>query len=427
VTAPHRRDACPGLSAPMPTGDGLLVRFMPAECIALDAFIALCAAARAHGNGTVEITARGSLQVRGLTPRSAPLLASAIAALEIAAVDGVPVMSDPLPDDPAALIDAAGLASTVRRAIADAQLTLGAKVSVVIDGGGRLHLDALAADVRLRAIAQAPCLHVALGDDAASATPLGSIATDVAADVVVRLLGVIARGGRSKRAVDILRDAGIAAFRAAVDGDVAAAPDLPPRPPAAAIGRHPLRDGSVAVGVALAFGHAHADALTDLARIGAMHGVRLVRPAPGRALLLIGVAKDDAATLAAAAERLGFVARADDPRRRIVACPGKPACASGLIAARVLATEIAAHLPSRSGTIHISGCAKGCAHPAPAALTVVGAERGCGIVRHGSARASPRYHVDAAELVAEVVRLAGDPSEAAQEAGHEAAQEATNG
>jgi len=38
MNASHRRGACPGLSAPMPTGDGLLVRLMPAEPIPLDAF-----------------------------------------------------------------------------------------------------------------------------------------------------------------------------------------------------------------------------------------------------------------------------------------------------------------------------------------------------------------------------------------------------
>lgn len=414
MTAPHCRGACPGLSAPMPTGDGLLVRFMPAECIALDAFIAICAAARQHGNGTVEITARGSLQVRGLTPRSAPLLASAIAALDIAAVDGVPIISDPLADDPHAIIDSAGLAATLRRAVADARLVLAPKVSVIVDGGGRLHLDALAADVRLRAMgfAPAPRLHLALGGDGGSAIPLGSIAPDTAADVVVRLLGAIAAQGRKARAADVLRTDGIDAFHSIVDGHIAAAPDLLPRPPAEAIGRHPLRDGAIAVGVALAFGHAHTDPLTQLARIAAMHRVRSVRPAPGRALLLIGVAKEDAATLATAAEALGFVVRADDLRRRIIACPGMPDCASGLIAARALATEIAPHLPSRNETIHISGCAKGCAHPAPTALTVVGTERGCGIIRHGSARASPHYHVDGAELVAEVLRIAVETSEA---------------
>ena len=45
----------------------------------LDAFVGLCAAARRHGNGIMEVTARGSLQVRGLTPRSAPLFAAEVA------------------------------------------------------------------------------------------------------------------------------------------------------------------------------------------------------------------------------------------------------------------------------------------------------------------------------------------------------------
>src|SRR6195256_3575306 len=126
MNAPHRRGACPGLSAPMPTGDGLLVRLMPAEPIPLEKFIAVCAAARQYGNGTVEVTARGSLQVRGLTPSSAPQFASAVAALDISAIEGVPVIADPLPDDAAAVIDAANLAAAVRRAIADARLALAA-------------------------------------------------------------------------------------------------------------------------------------------------------------------------------------------------------------------------------------------------------------------------------------------------------------
>jgi precorrin-3B synthase len=399
----------------MLTGDGLLVRLMPAGRIPLDAFIAICAAARTHGNGAIEITARGSLQLRGLTARSAPLLASDIAALDIAAVEGVPVIADPLADDPGALIDAAGLAATLRRAIADAGLVLAPKVSVVIDGGGRLHLDALNADLRLRAVAsaRAPRLHVALAGDAGSATPLGSIARDAAADVVLRLLGAIAARGREARAADFLRTDGIGAFRSVVAGSIDVAPVLPSRPPAEPIGRHPLRDGSLALGIALAFGHAHASALEQLTDAAAAHGVSALRPAPGRALLLLGVAQERAAALTTAAERLGFVVRADDPRRRIAACPGKPACASGLIAARALATEIARQLPPsrKIAAIHVSGCAKGCAHPASAALTVVGSEHGCGIVRDGSARATPRYHVDAADVVAEVVRIAAERKE----------------
>src|ERR1700719_4237758 len=105
MNASHRRGACPGLSAPMPTGDGLLVRLMPAQPIPLDAFIAFCAAAGRHGNGTVEITARGRGEGEGARARAGgggvgsvppfarpPPFASAVAALGISAIEDVPVI-----------------------------------------------------------------------------------------------------------------------------------------------------------------------------------------------------------------------------------------------------------------------------------------------------------------------------------------------
>jgi precorrin-3B synthase len=97
---------------------------------------------------------------------------------------------------------------------------------------------------------------------------------------------------------------------------------------------------------------------------------------------------------------------ARDPRSRVVACPGAPSCASGLIAARTLAAEIAEHLPPSRDSIavHVSGCAKGCAHPSAAPLTIVGATKGCGIVRNGTARGTPERYVDPGNLVTEVRR-----------------------
>jgi precorrin-3B synthase len=445
----------------METGDGLLVRFAPEEPIAPGDFIALCAAARTHGNGTIEITARGSLQVRGLTARSAPAFARAVASLlapSCAGLTRASILVDPLPDDPDVLIDTIALARELRRAIADARLALAPKVCVILDGGGRLHLDALAADLRLRAIgpAHAPHLHVSVGGDASSATPLGLIPPEAAAATALRVLRVIASHGADARAADVLRSTGVEAFRTACVGATHSASEdareradasplqTPPRPPPEPLGTHPLRDGTVALGIALPFGHAHADALAELARLAStlphaeehrlvrgdasrsmsvLHPSRrspgsgpgsllrtrtglTLRPAPQRVLLLIGIACNSAETLAARLERLGFIVRADDPRRRIVACPGKGACASGLIAARALAAAIAPSLPPSNDIVHISGCAKGCAHPAPAALTIVGTEHGCGIIERGDARALPSRHVAEADIVAEAARLA---------------------
>ena len=457
-----RRGACPGLSAPMPTGDGLLVRLMPTDGVAFADLLALCAAARRDGNGTIEITARGSLQVRGLSASSAPAFARAVAELGIAASDGLSVVTDPLPDDPESVIDPRPVAAMVRRAVAQASLELSAKVSVIIDGGGRLHVDALPADIRLRAVrfAEKPLLQVSIGGDAPSATLLGAIALPATNNVALALLGAIAAQGSHARAAELVAAVGIEHLQSLIGDHLQCAPTAPRRSPAEMIGTHRLRDGSMAVGVTLPFGHIHSDALAALARLAGTYGVHSVRLAPGRALLLLGVAAENADALAHEAARLGLIVDADDPRRRIVACPGKPACASGLIAARTLATDLGQHLgtlgrhaPLHAGhpvtparmilaaevtgssayaddderevtptqhasrppdeIIHISGCAKGCAHPGAAALTVVGTERGCGIVHHGSARAVPSSHVDPAHIVAEIEHIISQAKETA--------------
>jgi precorrin-3B synthase len=137
-----------------------------------------------------------------------------------------------------------------------------------------------------------------------------------------------------------------------------------------------------------------------------MRGATWGRPAPGRALLLGPLGEANAMAVRKAADGLGFVTRADDPRRRIAACAGAPLCRHGLIAARALAAEIVGAVPLPNGdgiALHVSGCAKGCAHPRRAPLTVVGTEKGCGIVRDGTARARPGKYVAVGELAATLI------------------------
>jgi precorrin-3B synthase len=229
---------------------------------------------------------------------------------------------------------------------------------------------------------------------------LGAIGPECAVDVALATLGEIAALGPQARAGDLLHSRGADALREQIGISPAPAPER--RPPAQMLGRHQLRDHSLALGIALPFGHAEAAALAALGRRAAQSGMRTIRPAPDRVLMLIGAAPAHAAGLAAAAAELDFIVDAADPRRRIAACPGAPACASGFIAARELAAALAPQLAGLSDgiAVHVSGCAKGCAHPRPAALTVVGEAQGCGIIRDGTARATPSRHVAPAELVA---------------------------
>jgi len=409
-----RRGACPGLSAPMQTGDGLLARLLTGATIGLDAAAALCAAARRHGNGIIEITARGSIQIRGLTAASAPAFSDAVAALAIDAADGIPILADPLAGlapAPAPAIDAHVLAGALRQRLAASSFAelLGPKVSVVIDGGSALHLDAVRADLRLRGAAGFAGWHVALGGDAASATPIGLVAPADAVETAMRLIETLAQHGPQLRARDVVLRYGPGAFRSAVADLSVEAPDPIARPPSDPFGLHPLRDGSLATGIGLAFGHTDAEALEALIAAAARAGASGLRTAPGRALLVIGVTADTSLALAARAETLGFITRRDDPRRNVVACAGAPICAAAEIPARTLAPLIsgaAASLLDGSLTLHLSGCPKGCAHPGTCALTIVGNQNGCGLVVDGSARHQPGVSIAAAHLPAALAVIA---------------------
>jgi precorrin-3B synthase len=417
---PHRRGACPGLSAPMATGDGLLVRLLPIGTIPLAAFAALCRAARTHGNGIVEVTSRGSIQVRGLSAASAARFASEIAALRIAAADGIPVLINPLAGlEAEEIFDATSLAAELRAALAEKALAtrLAAKISIAIDGGGALNLDAVRADIRLAAqsIGGNVALRVTVGADAADGTTLGHVPVSDGVTAAIRLLEVLAQRSRNTLARDVLATTGVAPFHQAVaDLLLVSARSRQEELPRSAepIGLHRLRDGSLACGLGLAFGHADAGALQDLAEAAAAAGASGLRAAPYRALLAIGLTDDAAMSFAAAAERLGFIVRRDDPRRHVVACAGAPICASAHIAARALAPAIAERVAphlDEAFTVHISGCAKGCARAAPATLTIVGTPEGCALIADGSARDTPFASVSTEELPAAIARYARTP------------------
>jgi precorrin-3B synthase len=413
----------------MSTGDGLLTRFAPIGTIALAAFKRLCAAARTYGNGIVEVTARGSIQIRGLAVLSARQFADEIATLEIAAQDGVPILCNPLSGiDADEILDVTPLAFELHRILAQrsAATSLNAKVSVAIDGGAKLSLARVRADIRLTAQSANGeiLLRVAAGGDDASAVDLGFVAPDAAAEAACRLVSLLAKRGHHARARDMIAAEGVAVFREALSAHPAlrctpAAPDVDRTSrdrkelcrDAPVIALHRLRDGSLACGIGLPFGHAETRALERLADAAAAAGACGLRAAPDRALLAIGLTEQSAANFVAAAEQLGFVTGADDPRRRVLACAGAPLCASAHLATRAMAPQIAAAAaPHLAGdfTIHISGCSKGCAHPAVAALTVVGTAGDCALVANGTTRDAPFAAMPVNDLPAAIERYLRD-------------------
>jgi len=402
-----RRGLCPGILDPMPTGDGLLARLLPSTPLSIDTLVALCDLSSAHGNGIVEVTQRGSLQFRGLSPASAPDFARSVMALGLGAEGGPPILASPLMGlDAQECIDLRALPAALRAELANqpAVASVGPKVSVLIDGGGALHLDSVPGDLRLRAGSDSR-LHVSMAGTAANSTSLGWVPPDHAAKVIVQLLGRIADRGPDARARDFANPPDAQALRASLPGLLSDAPPPSPRPPAEPIGLHRLNTGKVALGVAVAFGYAEAVVLQRLAQRAAACGAKSIQTSPGRSLLIIGLDAEGAEELTAAAAAAGFLVRPDDPRRFVVACAGAPACDSAKLSTRELApviAEAARAFLDGSLTIHISGCAKGCAHPGAAALTFIGPNR---LVIQGRAGDTPHGTTSTAHFIAGVSRL----------------------
>ncbi|MBS3849216.1 precorrin-3B synthase [Devosia sp. BSSL-BM10] len=368
--SPRRRGACPTLEAPMQTGDGLLARLRVGEGRLTPAQLhTIAEQATHHGNGQVEITARGNLQVRGLTLTSTAPFATAVRAV-VDIEQGLVVETPPLAGDDATEISAPrALAVSIRDLAAALGEQLGPKVTVVVDGMGQITRAGLKADIRLTAIAPQ---HWSL---AIAEQPQSELHESAAAAAVVTVLHKLVELGPAARATDL------------VTPRASAAPSS-----SQTIGQFTLASGS-ATGIALPFGASDSPSLMALARLATDHGIAELRLAPHHTLLAInapaGFVHDAAA--------LGFITDASDPRTRISACIGSAGCASGLIPAREIAQQLASALPA-GRDLHVSGCAKGCAHPRRAALTLVGQAGGYGLVINGSAGDTPQTVLHADQL-----------------------------
>lgn len=387
---PFRRNACPSLAAPMRTGDGWLARLPPLVSPMTPAMLAaLAAAADRHGNGLVEISKRGNLQLRGLAEDGAAPLAADLAEAGFDLAEGIPISLDPLA--PLAGIDAAPIVRDLHRRIHDAGVTTGLapKFTIVLDVDSPLAPVGLSADLRLAFRDGRVAIGLG-GDDARTANWIGWVAGTEAIDAALALLGTLAARGPGAR----LRGPDGLATDPAIAAAVAGLSDAstPPNIGAAGITIGPIEGYDVAVqGIAFPFGQSDTAALLELATAASRSRLAAFAPAPERVLLLAGDHEAVAATLSVA-ERLGFITDPSDPRRFIAACIGSEGCGSGRMPARRMAEAAAvalAPLLDGSFTLHLSGCAKGCAHPEPAKITLVGVDNGAGLVLDGRARDAP--------------------------------------
>lgn len=374
---------CPGALRPMQSGDGLIARVRPrVGLLSLDQARVLAGLAGRLGNGHIDLTRRANLQIRGLREEDLAELQAELDRLglidadaEIEAIRNI--MVAPLS---ATRSTARRIAADLERALADDRrlLKLPTKFGLLVDEGGPASLANERADICLRVVEE----KVAVGLDSGDGTHwLGACPATMATEIV--LCGLYAFLDRNPRRR--LRDLPLEdQFKI----HSVLSPLLSPLPSFERTGGRALGVVQGAVGIAAPFGRLEAACLGRLTDLAAEAGATELRLSPWRTLY--SAVRDEAAgrSLLEGAEALGLITHADDPMLQIEACPGAPDCESSSVDTRGDARRLASLVAARgfAGSIHVSGCAKGCAKSGPSDLLLVGSAGRYRVTRDGEAR-----------------------------------------
>jgi precorrin-3B synthase len=384
-----RADACPGALRPHAADDGALFRIrVPGGLLTVDQTYVLAALAEELGDGRLDLTSRGNVQLRGLAADSGGVLAERLFAAgllpSLRHERARNVVASPLSGtDGAGHADtaawtreldrllcaseaAAGLSGRFLFALDDGRgdvAVLGADVTVLARadgraelrlGGGTAPLLVPAADAPRRALRAAEAFLALAARGAAQVWRIADLGPDARADLRESLS----------------REFGTAEPSPAPVAVPTPTPTPTPESQAQVAGRGPALGvltggGRAAVSVAARLGRVSAAGWRAMAAVAA-DGSGQVRLTPWRGVVVPGLAPERAPRALSALAAASFVTRADSPWHGATACTGRPGCAKSLADVRADATAALTGAQAEPQTVRPRP-----ALPRPAAETVV--------------------------------------------------------
>ncbi|MCV3271378.1 precorrin-3B synthase [Roseobacter sinensis] len=358
--APTVKGWCPGARRPMMSGDGLIVRVRPFFArLEREQALGLCAAARAFGNGFIDLTNRANLQIRGVAEADHERLLGALDDLGL--LDATPEREARRNIVVTPFWERGDLSHRITRELLEGldQLPpLPAKFGLAVDAGAEPVLSETSADIRVEQ-ARGGVMVRADGVARGRVVDPGNVTAAVAE---------LAQWFMRHRTPEDRRMAQTAA-RVALPASWQITPRLSPGP-RPDVGTHPL--GAL---IGAAFGQIEAQTLE---RLLSDTGTPAVRVTPWRMILL-----EDVQT----ASDPDFVCSGGSPLLTAQACAGAPFCTSATVETRALARRLALETDR---DVHVSGCAKSCASKQAADVTLIGRDGRFDLVRSGHAWDAPQ-------------------------------------
>lgn len=351
MNTPLVKGWCPGALRPMRSGDGLVVRVRPVlGRLSPEQATGIADLSAGYGNAMMDLTRRANLQIRGVSDENWPKLLEGLDSLGLLDGDAETEARRNILLSPEAAPESTEWRIAAKLAADLAGLALPAKF------GAAIGLHGQPVDMTILPHPGGWALHANGGNRFAigSESDMNAMAADLARWFL-----------RQERRPAGQRMRGLL--------ETAPLPDWMPHPADSDPHDQPARPliGQMANGwaVALPFGMITAGQLSALA-------VADLRLTPDRGLLIEGLT--DPPLLQ------GLILAPDDPLLRSHACTGAPVCPQALGDARALARKLAPQLPAGK-VLHVSGCAKGCAHSRPADLTFTATAQGWARIANGRA------------------------------------------
>jgi len=346
MSAPAVKGWCPGAYKPMMSGDGLVVRIRPfAAEISSEQAIALGEMAKRFGNGFIDLTNRANLQIRGVSEEGYPALMEQLTSAGLLDADQDLEVKRNIVVTPfwSKGDDSHRLYAQLVDALGDFPDFPG-KFGFAIDCDDSRVLTDTPGDIRFERAVDGGLIVRAEGCETGV-----SVTIDDAVSVALKLAEWF-DANRTEKLRRMARLLGAVML------------------PEEFTGTAPANAKSPRTGLHWApFGQMAADDLISLAE----QSREPIRITPWRAVL--PVAKD--------VEAGNFVTDSDAPILSVSACAGQPFCPQATVETREFASSLAGRW---TGTLHVSGCAKGCAKPAASDVTLVGNAGRFDLVRNGA-------------------------------------------
>jgi len=318
---------CPSLKKPMQTGDGLLVR-VPIKFGRLRVGVArkIAKLAQKYGNGHLDLSARGNLQIRGVSEASYPLLRKELANLGFVHDFTLHIITNPLAEiDQSCNADVLEIAEELERFWAlNSNAKIPEKFLIVLDGGGIFPLTDIPCDLYF--------------------TPETANISNI-----IKILSQSPKCNKKPFSEKLISQP---------------------------LGFIPLAEQSGELMFSAPFGRVEAEELKQLADVAEKYSNGEIILAPKRIFILPNIAQNDSKNALIAVEKIGFITKNDDSRLKIHACVGAPACSSALGETREYAAKYALKNPNLEQIVHITGCSKGCAYSGKADILITASKIG---------------------------------------------------